>query len=175
MKSYEFTLAFALPASGVDVDDYIERLGESDCDDAIVGVGRRARIALSFVREADSAQNAVLHAIANVRRAIPDAALIEASPDLVGFTDVADLLHVSRQNVRKLLFNSEALAPAPVHEGRPSIWRLAKVLHWLREQKGYPIDEDLVALAEATMQVNLAVDVKDAVRSSQEGILALLA
>jgi hypothetical protein len=62
-----------------------------------------------------------------------------------------------------------------VHEGRPTIWHLAKVLHWLQEQEDYSVDEDLIALAQTTMQVNLAVDLQDTDRSSQGKILALLA
>jgi len=91
--------------------------------------------------------------ITDVRRAIPNATLIEASPDFVGLTEVAELLHVSRQNVRKLIHNSDSLAPMPIHEGRPTIWHLAKVLQWLREQKGYPIEDDL-NLAVSSLEVS---------------------
>jgi hypothetical protein len=152
-----------------------ERLGAVGCDDATVGIGQKGQIALSFTRDAPSAEKAVLSGMADVRRAIPDAKLVEASPDLVGLTDIAELLHVSRQNMRKLIRNCDAVAPAPVHEGRPTIWRLTKVLEWLHEQKNYPVDEDLVALARTTMQVNLAVDQRDADCVCQREILALLA
>ena len=175
MKEYEFTLTFALASPDVHVDDYVERLGHCGCEDAVIGIGQKGRIALSFIREADSAEEAVISGITNVRCAIPDAALIEASPDFVGLSDVAELLHVSRQNVRKLILGSDALAPPPIHEGRPTIWRLAKVLQWLREQKSYPVEENLMALARANMQVNLAVNQRDADTSSQDEILAALA
>ena len=175
VKYYEFALKVALPSPDVDIDDCVERLGDRGCDDAIVGIGQRGRIALSFIREADSAMDAVLSGIADVRHALPDSALTEAAPDFVGLTDVAELLHVSRQNVRKLILDCKAPAPAPVHEGRPTIWRLASVLDWLREQKSYAIDEDLMALARTNMQVNLAISQKDADDPCQREILALLA
>ena len=175
MKQYEFTLKFVLPSPGADMDAFVERLGAAGCDDAAVGIGQRGRIALSFTRAADSAEKAVLGGISDVRRAIPEASLMEASPDLVGLTDVAELLHVSRQNVRKLILTADAVVPAPVHEGRPTIWRLAKVLQWLQEQKNHQVDEDLIALARTTMQVNLAVEQRDADGLSQGEILALLA
>ena len=175
MNQYEFILKFSLPSPSVDMDAYVERLGGAGCDDAAVGIGQKGRIALSFTREAVSAERAVLSAIADARRAIPDATLTEVSPDLVGLTDVAELLHVSRQNVRKLILTCDAAAPAPVHDGKPTIWRLAKLLQWLQEQKNYHVNEDLVALARTTMQVNLAVDLQDADRASQSEILALLA
>jgi predicted DNA-binding transcriptional regulator AlpA len=175
VTEYEFTLKFALPSPDVDIDDCIERLGDCGCEDAVVGIGQKGRIALGLVREADSAEEAVLSGIVDVRRAIPGVELIEASPDLVGLSDVAELLHVSRQNVRKLILDGKAAAPAPVHEGRPTIWRLARVLEWLRQQKGYRVDDALLELARTTLQVNLAVDQRDADASSQSEILALLA
>lgn len=175
MNEHEFTLTFTLGSPSVDVDVLVERLGDAGCEDAAIGVGQRGRVALSFIREAESAAKAVFSGITDVRRAIPDATLIEASPDLVGLTDVADLLGVTRQNVRKLILDCEALAPAPVHEGRPTIWHLAKVLGWLREEKDYPIGEDLADLAHTTMQINLAVSSKDTDRAVQREVLALLA
>ncbi len=175
MSEYEFTLTFKLRSPGVDVDDLVERLGAAGCEDAAIGVGLRGRVALSFIREAPSAAKAVFSGILDVKRAIPDATLIEASPDLVGLTDVAELLHVTRQNVRKLIVDCEALAPVRVHEGRPTIWHLVKVLVWLREEKSYPIDEDLADLAYTTMQINLAVGSKDTDHAAQREILALLA
>ncbi len=52
--------------------------------------GLPGRVALSFVREADSANAAMVSALADARRAMPSATLIEAVPDLVGLTDIAD-------------------------------------------------------------------------------------
>ena len=175
MKEYEFTLKFALGSDNVDIDDSLELLAGCGCDDAIVGIGQKGRLALSFLREADSANDAVLGGITDVRCALPQADLLEASPDLVGLTDVADLLGVSRQNVRKLVFGSDAPAPQPIYEGRPTIWHLAKVLRWLVQEKDYGVDAELLALAETTMQVNLAVTQRDADAASQRQILARLA
>lgn len=173
MTLCEFELTFAVPAA-IDVDALTERLAEAGCDDATLGVGRRGRVALLFAREAGSAAQAVLGAIRAVRRAVPEARLLEASPDLVGLTDVAELLGVSRQNVRKLLFASASTPPAPVHGGRPAIWRLAKVLRWLRDEKAYRVPDDLLELAETTLQVNLAVGVADTERAAQREIRAVL-
>ncbi len=49
------------------------------------------------------------------------------------------------------------------------------MLRWLREEKDYPVADELVELAETTMQVNLAVEAGDAERSVQRRILSLLA
>jgi len=109
-----------------------------------------------------------------VRAAVPDAMRIEASPDLVGLTDVASILGVTRQNVRKLIISCDAPEPVPVHAGRPTIWRLAGVLRWLAREKDYPISPELLEVAEATMQVDLAVEARDADPRAQAEIAALL-
>jgi hypothetical protein len=175
VTEHTFTLTFALGAQGADADVLIERLGVAGCDDAVVGVGRRGRLALEFSREAENAARALGSAVSDVRSAVPDAVLIEASPDLVGLTDVASLLGVTRQNVRKLIVSCDAPEPVPVHAGRPTIWRLAGVLRWLAREKRYPISPELLELAEATMQVNLAVEARDADPRAQAEIAALLA
>ena len=175
MTEYAFTLTFALGARDADADALIERLGAAGCDDAVVGMGRRGRLALEFTREAEDAACAVGSAVSGVRSAVPDAVLIEASPDLVGLTDVAALLGVTRQNVRKLIVSCAAPEPVPVHAGKPTIWRLAGVLRWLAREKRYPISPELLELAEATMQVNLAVEARDADPRAQAEIAGLLA
>ena len=63
----------------------------------------------------------------------------------------------------------------PVHEGRPTIWRLAKVLAWLRDEKRYVVPPELVEVALATMQANLAVEARDADGDAQRELSALLA
>ena len=61
------------------MDAIMDRLAEEGCDDALVGVGQLGRLALEFVREAPSADDAVVSAIEDVRRALPNARLIEAA------------------------------------------------------------------------------------------------
>ena len=175
MTEYSFTLTFALSSQAAEADALIERLGAAGCDDAVVGLGRQGRVAFEFAREAEDAARAVGSAVSDVRSAVPDAALIEASPDLVGVTDVASLLGVTRQNVRKLIVSCDAPGPVPVHAGKPTIWRLAGVLRWLVREKRYPVSPQLLEVAEATMQVNLAVEARDADPNAQVEIAALLA
>lgn len=81
---YDFVLKFKLAEGSADANDLVERLGEEGCDDAVIGIGQPGRIALNFTREADSAQQAIISALEDVRRVIPDAELIEASPDPAG-------------------------------------------------------------------------------------------
>lgn len=158
---YTFTLKYQLPADAPSADDLVERLGEGGCDDALVGVGRPGRLALEFTREAADAHAAVRSALEDVRRAVPSARLVEMAPDFVGLTDVAELVGVSRQNMRKLMLAYPDTFPAPVHEGSASIWHLADLLAWLQTRGTYSAREDVVQVARVAMHVNA---VKEALR-----------
>ena len=78
---YTFTLKYQLSPGDRDHSSLVERLGIEGCDDALIGVGQPGCIALEFVRESESAEAALLSAIADVDRAIPTAKLLEVSPD----------------------------------------------------------------------------------------------
>lgn len=153
---YDFTLRFKLAPNDVDLDALVERLGEAGCDDALVGIGQPGRVALEFTREAPTAEEAIVSALADVKRAIPDAKLVEVSPDIVGLSDVAEMVGVSRQNMRKLMLAHQANFPVPIHEGSASIWHLAPVLEWLGERGTYRFDRAVFEVAQTAMQVNLA-------------------
>jgi hypothetical protein len=161
MKIYEFKLRFSLKDSSQDPETFLERLREEGCTDALIGIGQRGRIALLFAREASSALEAILNAIRNVKNAIPEATLIETAPDLVGLSDIAEILGCSRQNIRKLMLNNLASFPTPIHEGKTILWHLSSVLRWAREKGRYQVDELLEEIAEANMQLNIA---KESVR-----------
>lgn len=154
---YTFTLKYQLAADDRDAAAVVERLGAAGCDDALVGTGVAGRIALAFTREAASAEAALQSALANVSHALPGARLTEAGPDYVGLSDVADILDMSRQNLRKLMLTHPASFPPPVHEGSTSIWRLADLLTWFA-QRGYTLPLAVVEAAGAARQVNLAKD-----------------
>jgi hypothetical protein len=153
----------------------IERLGDADCDDALIGIGSTGRIALEFARSADSPRKAIFSAIDDVKRAIPGVELVEVTPDLVGVTEVADLVGCSRQNIRKLMIACNSKAPAPLHEDKSALWHLALVLDWLIREKHYCVSPDLLELSEATMKVNAAVDALRTDVDTQDKIRALFA
>jgi hypothetical protein len=164
MKEYSFTLKFNFPDARIDPDCYIDRLYEAGCDDALIGIGKHGCIALDFIRSrsvsgresAASAFDAVSSAIVDVKKVIPEASLIEATPDFVGLTDTAKILGCTRQNIRNLIFNGDTRSPSPVYEGTPSIWHLAEILTWLREDKTYSIDDSLLEVAIVNMEFNVA-------------------
>lgn len=171
---YAFTLRYQLPEDDCDPDTLVERLYEAGCDDATVGTGVAGRIALAFDREAESAADAFVSALTDARRAMPSATLIEAAPDLVGLTDIADTLGMSRQNMRKLMLGYPASFPPPVHEGASALWHLWEVLLWL-SGKGYEIEQRLMDVAAAAMQVNLARSAGNIVPTMERRLRKLVA
>ena len=172
---YTFTLNYQFSDGQCDLDDLMERLGAADCEDALVGMGQSGRVALEFTREAPSAQAAFVSALADVRRAVPDARLIEAVPDFVGLTDAAEVIGVTRQNMRKLMIAHAKNFPAPVHCGTTAIWHLADILTWLQMRGTYELKAGLFEIAVAAMQVNLARAVRQAIPGVQREVGALVA
>lgn len=155
-SEYEFILKFRLADPGADPQRFVAALAKAGCDDATVGVGQRGRIALDFAREAESALDAVVSAVRAVRQAIPGAELVEASPDLVGLTDVAEMVGCTRQNIRKLMVSNPATFPSAVHEGTQSLWHLRQVLAWFRDTQKRPVDQALIEVSDVTMKLNIA-------------------
>jgi predicted DNA-binding transcriptional regulator AlpA len=96
------------------------------------------------------------------------------APDLVGLTDVAEMVGVSRQNMRKLMLAHPDSFPAPVHEGSASIWHLADVLTWLQAKGSYSLARDVLEVACAALQVNVAKEGRRLSRSASEELEALV-
>lgn len=152
---YCFILRFSLPEGHVPVDEMLEALAAAGCDDALTGLGMPGRLALEFTRESGSAQELLKDAEEDVLRAIPGAMLVEAAPDVVGLTDVADMIGMSRQNMRKLMLSHRPPFQLPVHDGKTAIWRLSDVLEWLSQRGHYTLPAATRELALVTRQRNL--------------------
>lgn len=152
---YEFTLKFKLAADITNMDEVVESLGEQGCTDALVGLGQLGYIGLDFVREAEDATGALLSAIDDVKHALPGSVLVEAGPDFVGLTDVAAVVGLSRQNIRKLMLGHHQRFPAPIHSGNPSVWHLAQVLEFFQERQ-YAFPMNVFEVARTAMQINIA-------------------
>ncbi|TGN40373.1 helix-turn-helix transcriptional regulator [Marinobacter confluentis] len=154
-SDFDFTLTFAVPEL-IDSETLEARLFEAGCDDAIIGLGQKGRLALNLSREAESAEAALMTALRDVKMAVPEAKLVEAGPDLVGISEMARLLAFSRQNMRKLIQTNLASFPLPIHEGAAGIWHLADVLSWFSDRQKRDIPHDLMSVAQVAMSVNLA-------------------
>lgn len=163
MPKYEFTLTFTLARPDADPEHFLDALYEAGCDDALVGTGRVGMIGLDFVRAADSADRALRSAMKDVHKAIPDATLVQAAPDLVGLSDMADIFEFSRQNMRKYATGDMAARdafPPPVTHGDPSLWHLAEVILWLRHNTSIRPAPEVCAVAKAAARVNFEIERK---------------
>ncbi len=175
MKEYDFTLKFDLRDSECDPSTYVDRLAENGCDDALIGLAKKGYISLNFIRESESACEAISSAINDVKAAIPYAVLVEASPDFVGAADIAEILGCSRQNIRQLIVKNVQESPSPVHNGSHSIWRLAEVLNWLQEMKGYQVEDTLLDVASFNMQLNIYRGLRKINFENQDKLASLVA
>ena len=156
MKEFNFELIFKL-VDTQDSNEYLDVLFENGCDDATISTGQLGMLSLSFTREAINASVAVESAINDVKKTIPSAKLVEATPDIVNISEISSILGHSRQYTRKL-FNSETSSlPAPIHIGNPSIWHLSEVLDWLKSlgKQENKINENLFELSHITRQINI--------------------
>lgn len=77
MPEYQFALKFSIKSHATGIDAIVERLGKEGCTDALVGIGQEGLINLDFTREAPSAGEAIKSALADVKRAIPEAQLVK--------------------------------------------------------------------------------------------------
>ncbi len=156
MKEFNFELIFKL-VDNQDSNEYLDVLFENGCDDATVSTGQLGMLSLSFTREATSAAEAVESAINDVKKAIPSAKLVEATPDIVSISEISSILGHSRQYTRKLFNSDTSSLPAPIHIGNPSIWHLSEVLDWLKSlgKQENKINENLFELSHITRQINI--------------------
>ena len=154
---YVFTLKYQMPPQDCEEVHLMQRLAAAGCGDAQLAMGLRGRVMLNFRRRAERAAPTLMGALREVREALPGARLIEAAPDMVGLTDVAMVVGVSRQNMRKLMLTHPMSFPSPIHEGNASsVWHLWDVLRWMQGRGTYRIDEAVVELATVTKSINLA-------------------
>ena len=161
MDEYGFVLNFTLPPGAESPDALIDALFEAGCDDATIGVGMHGMIGLDFTRAASSAEDAIRSAERDVSRAIPGAKLVQVGPDLVGLTDMARIFGFTRQNMRKYAVGmtaGKAAFPIPTHMGEPSLWHLAEIVAWLRENTSLQPADEVLEVAKAAAALNFETE-----------------
>jgi len=161
MSNFTFILNFTLPGNDANPERYLDALYEAGCDDAAIGVGQFGMIGLDFNREAGSAEEAIRSAMDNVGAAIPGAVLVQAGPDLVGLTEMAEIFGFSRQNMRKYATGqsgaSEAF-PLPVVLGGTGLWHLAEIAAWLTANTGVRPPANVLEVSKAAAKMNFGVE-----------------
>lgn len=76
-SKYQFTLKYLLSNDNANPDELLERLGAAGCTDALVGIGKPRGITLEFTREGASLRDARESAIADIKRALPSATVLD--------------------------------------------------------------------------------------------------
>ena len=171
---YIFTLKYRLHDHGGDEEALIDRLFEAGCDDVLPGVGQAGRLALAFAREAESATVALESAVADVRKAVDNAELVEVLPDYAGLTDIAEHVGMSRQNLRKIATKNGSTFPAAIHEGNPSLWHLSDALAWLVDH-GYAVNAATLEISTAARELNTAIQARRLSADRSRELEALMA
>ncbi len=161
MNSYAFMLTFNLPHRTDDPEQYLSALYEAGCDDAVGGIGQLGMIGLNFTRTEKTAEAALHSAIDDVRTAIPGAVLVQAGPDLVGLTEMAETFGFSRQNMRKYATGQSAAReafPAPAVVSEQSLWHLAEIVAWLTRNTTVQSPPDVLEVSKTAARINFEVE-----------------
>ena len=152
MKEYDFSLVFELENPNKPPEIYLDVLYQSGCDDAVIGIGKQGTLGLDFIRESNSAYDAIESAINNVKSAIPSAKLVHVSPDIVGVKGLADIFDCTRQNMQK--FVSKPSFPHPIYKNNQAIWYLTTVLDWFSKHD-HQVNQELFDIAKLARHINI--------------------
>ena len=162
MTKYDFQLTFKLDQNEDDPERYLDILYELGCDDATVGTGMAGFISLDFVREADSAMNALESAYRNVKKAIPGANLSRAEPYLLNLSELAYVFGCTKQNLRKYARDEMATVdvefPLPMVSGKTNYWLAAEVAQWLHENSQIKVSDEMLEMLFAVWSLNQAIE-----------------
>lgn len=159
MNYYNFSLIFDFDRD-TDPEIYLDSLYEAGCGDAIVGIAEKGSIALDFIRESDSAYQAVNSAIQQVKLVIPTAILVQVSPDLVGVLELSEIFECTKQNIQKYV--NQDNFPKPFFKGSQAIWHLDEVLQWFGVKNEEKVDLKLLEIAQLVRSINLTLEIKKA-------------
>ena len=125
----EFSLLFSAPKIE-DCDEYADRLYEAGYTD--VGIDDTGEFEVRCSGVFSNINQEISNAKSAVLLAIPEALFLEAGPDYVGLTDIARIIGVSRQHMRRLWESGKEMGfPTPAINGSKNIWHLAPIIDWL--------------------------------------------
>ncbi len=157
MKTHEFTLVLS---GHHEIDSVAEKIYGGGCDDATVSECRGA-IAMDFMRDAATFEEAVLSAIRNVMDLGYAVANVDPD-DYVNEQEIARRTGRTRQSIHLLISGQRGKGgfPAPathVTSSRP-LWHWHEVAQWLKEN-GIWGDDDGVDRAVTVALTNAALEV----------------
>jgi len=139
------THTFTLIADGPDLqaDEIIDALFEAGCDDALVGQVDGIQY-VDFDRDADTLEEAVLSAVADLESIDGVSVVRLADAGLVSMADIAERTSRTRESVRLLVGGERGPGgfPPPVTDPRSRyrLWRMDEVDAWFGAQLSIPVD-----------------------------------
>lgn len=86
----KFSLVFQIPKD-TDLKTAIDRLYENGCSDALIGLGRPDHIALTFDREDESLEKAIISATKAVKKSICEAVWTDCKPNPFVDNDLSEI------------------------------------------------------------------------------------
>ena len=156
MQHWEFTLIVDGP--DIQGDDIINALFEAGCGDSLVGSTNGVQY-LAFDREADSLDDAVLSAVADVE-SVPDVHVVRLiDSDLVSMSEIAERTGRTRESIRLLVSGERGPGGFPIPANDPRrphrVWHWSEVERWMQaafgEAQAASPDEDLLAALAASL------------------------
>lgn len=131
---HEFSMIVSIP--GEFTDEIADRLYAAGCDDATISM-QYGWMVLEFAREKQTLLDALLSAIVDVCRALPEAQVIQIDEcDLVTQAEIARRVKRTRQAVQQYIkgIRGPGGFPRPacyLHDDEAPLWRWCEVSGWL--------------------------------------------
>jgi hypothetical protein len=133
MTTHTFTLIVDGP--DLQADDLVDALHQAGCDDGLIGRADGVQF-IDFDREAETIQDAVLSAIADIETIDGVHVIHLADAGLISMADIAARIGRTRESVRLLISGERGPGgfPPPVTDPRSRyrLWRSHDVETWLR-------------------------------------------
>ena len=165
-STYEFALVFSVPHlnSKEKMENAIDSLHNSELigDQISVSFGRPCQLHIDFFYESTSAEDAFSDAINEVKRIMPKAFLVEASPDLVNISSLSEIYGCTRQNMRKYASNEikgvPDMFPLPsVTSDGSSLWHLFIVSKWIDKNTPMKSPKNIIDVACVAAKLNAEI------------------
>ena len=133
---------FTLLVEGADLlaQEHIDALFEAGCDDALFGQ-RGSVYYADFDRESTTFAEAIVSAIRDIQRTIPDARVVRIEPDeFVSLSAIAKRTGRSRESIRLLAEGLRGPGGFPTPErwvdARTTVWHWTEVAEWFENRLG---------------------------------------
>jgi hypothetical protein len=77
IREFQFDVMIKLPQGCPDIEDVVDKLFESGCDDAVVGLGTPGLLGLAFVRVGPHREAVIAGAVNDALAGLPQGAVVE--------------------------------------------------------------------------------------------------